>query len=115
MRRSIFCPMTAQMNTAYFPPHFGTTCPEATARQRRRRTGNLPDSVAPLFYPGNQTGGMDNVKDTSTKQKPCNVVLSKEPRSYEIDGRTFIIKPVFKEQSNESVISILVKLLKSES
>jgi hypothetical protein len=58
---------------------------------------------------------MDKWKGTATNKKPCNVALSEEVRKYEIDGRTFIVKPVYKENSNESVISILVKLLNSDS
>jgi len=59
-------------------------------------------------------GRTNNLNGTYKKQKPCNVALSIEPREYEIDGKIFIVKPVYKEKSNESVTSILIKLLKSE-
>ena len=52
---------------------------------------------------------------TCENPKPCNMTLSKEAREYEIDGKIFVVKPVYKENSNESVTSILVKLLNSES
>ena len=41
--------------------------------------------------------------------------LSKETRVHEIDGKTFIVKPVFKENGNESVTSILVKLMSAKN
>lgn len=53
------------------------------------------------------------MKDTNSKT--CNLTLSKKPRKYEIDGKTFMVKPVFKEKSNESAASILLKLLEFES
>ena len=54
------------------------------------------------------------LKENRKNPKPYDMALSKETREYEIDGKTFIVKPIFKENSNESVTSILVKLLKSE-
>ena len=58
-------------------------------------------------------GRNTDMKDTNSKT--CNMTLSKKPRKYEINGKTFMVKPVFKEKFNESAASILLKLLKSES
>ena len=44
-----------------------------------------------------------------------NTTLPDNEREYEIDGKTFVIKPVYKEETNESLTNILIKLMKSES
>jgi len=66
-----------------------------------------------LFYSGEikNAGGANNVKSICKD----SMTLSKETRKHEIEGKTFVVKPVFKEESNENVTSILVKLIKSET
>jgi len=55
--------------------------------------------------------GLERLKHTETKA----IELPKNERQYEIDGKTFIVNPVFKEDSNESITSILIKLIKADS
>ena len=55
------------------------------------------------------------MKETCENKKPCNIPLPQNTREYEIDGKICVVRPVFKEKSNESVTSILIKLMKSEN
>ncbi|GHV44415.1 hypothetical protein FACS189492_0690 [Clostridia bacterium] len=54
------------------------------------------------------------MKKANTAPKACNMVLPDAERKYEIDGKTCVVKPVYKEKASDSVLSILVKLIKSE-
>ena len=53
---------------------------------------NCTESVAPVA-----TGQMQN-----------------ETVQYVVDGKTFIVEPIFKDTSNESIGTLLMKLMKSD-
>ena len=55
------------------------------------------------------------MKTIELKTKPGSIELPANDREYEVDGKTFIVKPVFKEDSGESITSILIKLMQLEN
>ncbi len=51
---------------------------------------------------------MNNPSKTEIQEK------MKKPSTYEIDGRRFIVTPVFNENGHESFSEILLRLIKKE-
>lgn len=53
---------------------------------------------------------MNNPKETQTEIQE----KMKKPSTYEVDGRRFIVTPVFNENGHESFSEILLRLIKKE-
>ena len=49
-----------------------------------------------------------------TEKKPSSITLPDNERTYEVDGKTFIVKPVYKEESNENFTTVLIKLITAD-
>jgi len=43
------------------------------------------------------------------------ISLIEEPQAYKFQNRTFIVEPVFKKDGNETIGTILMKLMQSDS
>ena len=57
--------------------------------------------------------------DASEKDKPCKKLKNPEmltlDSTYRIGNRSFIVEPVFKEESSQTLGEVLLRLMKSES
>ena len=54
---------------------------------------------------------MDSVRNTtdSTVQKSLS-----HPASYQVEGRTFLVEPVFPEEGKETIGTVLLKLINAD-
>lgn len=53
---------------------------------------------------------MNNPKESKTEMQD----KMKKPSTYEVDGRRFIVTPVFNENGHESFSELLLRLIKKE-
>lgn len=44
---------------------------------------------------------------------PCNVGLEKAS-TYTVKGKTFVVEPIFQKTGNETLVTVLLKLMQSE-
>lgn len=60
---------------------------------------------------------MENVKTKHTNQASCPAEENslKQFRNYKIEGKTFIVEPVFKQDAKETLETILLRLIQSDS
>lgn len=60
---------------------------------------------------------MENVKSTACKHtKSSNVAYRlDESSAYKMDGKTFIVEPVFKQDAKETIGTILVNLMRTDA
>lgn len=63
---------------------------------------------------------MENVKVSSLKRKRPSAaakqksLLHAQNSTYNIDGRSFIVEPVFKQDASDTLGAVLVRLMKSD-
>jgi hypothetical protein len=55
-----------------------------------------------------------DIEETAIRAAPPDQPALPDTVTYTFDGRIFVVKPVFKETSGDSVGSILLRLMQSE-
>lgn len=54
---------------------------------------------------------VDKIKEENTTQIDTEFA---KPTTYDFDKNSFVVKPVFKEEANETLGTVLIRLMKSD-